>query len=634
MTVVGTVGHVDHGKTVLLQALTGIDADRLPEEKRRGVTIDVGYAHMPLADGGSLDFVDLPGHHDYTGNLLVGAAEADAALLVVAADAGPEAQTFEHLDVLAAFRLHRGVVAISKVDLVDIERRAEVLDEVRALVVGTALDGAPVVAVSARTGEGMAELRAALGSLDMATPRPSSPSASSDTGSARLAVDRAFTVRGRGMVVTGTLRGGRLAVGDGVLIVPGEQRARVRGLQVHGADVGHVAPGIRVAVNVSGCDSSALRRGVVLTARACVVASERLLVIIEETASAPDRSRVAVKVHIGTDHVPGTLRWIDEPGEGRPCVALVSLERPVAAAVGDRLLVRLPSPPRVVGGGWVLDPQPPRLRTRQLRERLSSARGAAPLTALLRYRLALPVAQLRRAASALGVDEPDSPGLLPGASVIGPIAMAPGLEDSLRDAVREQVRRAPVGSVMLAGLRRLVSTKISRLGGVSRRESDAAAGQLLEVMTRTGALGVRGTVAFDPRPGGQASVLEESELRLLASLDTPRPPAVRDAIRAAGYPHEGLSALIASGRLVQVAPDIAFADRTYQELERLALEMAWRGCLSAAAFRDAAATSRRHAVAVLDRMAAAGLLRREEGGHVPGPRAPAAGAPHATGGSS
>ena len=267
--VVGTAGHIDHGKTTLLRALTGIDADRLPEERRRGMTIDVGYAHLDLEDGTVIDFVDVPGHDRLVGNMLVGAGEIDAALLVVAADDGPRAQTREHLGLLDALGIARGVVAITKTDAVDASRVAEVRALVRDLVAPTALASAPIVDVSGVTGSGLDALRGELAALA----GPFRPAARPPT----LAIDRAFTVRGRGVVVTGTLRGGPLVRGDHLRLVPGDRDVRIRELQVRGETVERVDDGGRTAVNLAGVELADLRRGQVLTADPAVAASDRIL---------------------------------------------------------------------------------------------------------------------------------------------------------------------------------------------------------------------------------------------------------------------------------------------------------------------------------------------------------------------
>ena len=235
--VIGTAGHIDHGKTTLLRALTGIDADRLPEERRRGMTIDVGYAHLALPDGTVLDFVDVPGHDRLVGNMLVGAGEIDAVLLVVAADDGPNAQTVEHLELLDAMGITAGLVAVTKTDVVDAARAAEVAADVAALVARTRLAGAPVVAVSGVTGEGLDVLRTELVALRDRVEARHSPTSS---GSSRLAIDRSFAVKGRGSVVTGSLRGGVVASRRGAAARP---RWR-RGARARGPGSGRGGPGV------------------------------------------------------------------------------------------------------------------------------------------------------------------------------------------------------------------------------------------------------------------------------------------------------------------------------------------------------------------------------------------------------
>ena len=374
--VIGTAGHIDHGKTTLLRALTGIDADRLPEERRRGMTIDVGYAHLALPDGTELDFVDVPGHDRLIGNMLVGAGEIDAAMLVVAADDGPRAQTLEHLELLDALSVDAGVAVVTKADVTGPDRAAEVAGAVARLLAGTSLGGSPVLVVSSVTGSGLDDLRTTLlGLRDRVLAREADAPAATP-GRFRLAIDRSFTVKGRGTVVTGTLRGGPLDRGSSGRLVPGPWTARAREIQVHGAAVVSAGRG-RVAINVAGVDAGALHRGLVLTDDPAVGTTDRLLVRL--AAPLPDRARV--RVHLGTASVDGALSRSGRDAidlGGGSVAAILRLAGPVAAAAGDRFVLRRPSGERRIVGGVVLDISPARgiSRRRQTTERVAALASA------------------------------------------------------------------------------------------------------------------------------------------------------------------------------------------------------------------------------------------------------------------
>ncbi|HEY7522077.1 MAG TPA: selenocysteine-specific translation elongation factor, partial [Candidatus Limnocylindrales bacterium] len=354
--VVGTAGHIDHGKSALVRALTGIDPDRLPEERARGMTIDVGYAHLAFPDGVELDFVDVPGHDRLIGNMLVGAGEIDAAMLVVAADDGPRAQTIEHLELLDALGLATGVAVVTKIDLVPAERVVEVVDAVGRLLAGTAMRGSPIVAVSSRTGDGLDALREELRGLRDRTPVRRS-------ATARLAIDRVFTVKGRGTVVTGTLRGS-VAPGDRLRVVPGDRIVRVREVQVHGCAVDR-ANGGRTALNLAAVDPAELHRGMVLASGSDTHATDRLLVALQSSMGVRELPRPGhrLRVHLGTAAVGAQVgrrrREFADLVDGRRVVAL-RLDRSIAAAAGDRFALRRSSAPHTAGGGVVLDPEPPR----------------------------------------------------------------------------------------------------------------------------------------------------------------------------------------------------------------------------------------------------------------------------------
>ncbi len=379
--VVGTAGHIDHGKTSLLRALTGIDADRLPEERRRGMTIDVGYAHLVLPDGSELDFVDVPGHDRLVGNMLVGAGEIDAAMLVVAADDGPRAQTLEHLALLSALGLRHGIAVVTKIDVAGEARTASVVDEVARLLDGTSLHGSPVLAVSSTSGHGIDALRVALVEVRDRVHGPGAGVVGRARGAApsrsRLAIDRVFAVKGRGEVVTGTLRGAPLAAGATLRLVPGDRAARVREVQVHGAAVASAGPG-RTALNVSGGSRAGLHRGAVLTDDPAVVASDRWLIQLERPW--PDRTRA--RVHLGTAAVDGTLGRAGRDAldlQDGSVGAILRLAAPLAVAAGDRLVLRRQSGAERIVGGVVLDGAPARgvARRRQTPDRVSALADGA-----------------------------------------------------------------------------------------------------------------------------------------------------------------------------------------------------------------------------------------------------------------
>lgn len=616
ITVVGTAGHIDHGKTALLRALTGIDADRLPEERRRGMTIDVGYAHLVFDDGSMLDFVDVPGHDRLVGNMLVGAGEIDAALLVVAADDGPRAQTLEHLELLDALGIADGIAAVTKADIVDPERTREVVDVVRALLASTTLAESPTVAVSAVTGEGIDALRAELARLrDRAAAR-----LGSGGRPPRLAVDRVFVVRGRGAVVTGSLRGGPIAAGDTLDVLPDGTRARVREVQVHGATV-PAAGGGRTALLLGGVEAHELRRGQVLCADPAVVATSRILVALRPPAglsrpvSATDgvpADRERVVVHLGTDHVPGlVVRTAREsvPLANGSVTAIIRLDRPVAAAPGDRLALRRPSPPATVAGGLVLDPHPPRgvSRRRTTPDRLAALAAAAAVdprpdpTAVRSARVALH--------GALGDD------------------LAPDVEAAVRGRALAVVADAhaadaSAAGVPLATVRVGLSTAVRRLVTLDRAAATRLADRLVAAMVRDGDL-VRDRDRL--RPAGAATgptpAVRAAMDRLVEALETPTPPPLAATAEALGCPPDAVRRLEAERRIVRLEDDLAWATATYRRLARTALDLAARGPLSPAAYRDASGSTRRYALVVLEDLDRRGLLARTPDGHVLGPKA-------------
>ncbi|HEX2909075.1 MAG TPA: selenocysteine-specific translation elongation factor, partial [Phototrophicaceae bacterium] len=359
MRVIGTAGHVDHGKSTLVRALTGIDPDRLAEEKAREMTIDLGFAWLKLPNGETVGIVDVPGHRDFIENMLAGVGGIDAALLVIAADEGVMPQTREHLAILDLLGIQHGLVVLSKTDMVDDPEWLDLIErDVRDVLAETSLANAPVVRVSARTKAGLPELVEQLTRLLAEMP----PRA--DYGVPRLPIDRIFTVSGFGTVLTGTLLGGALRVGDEVEIQPAGLGGRSRGVQSYKQTVTMAEPGSRVAVNVSGLEKRAVTRGNVLTFPGQL--QPTLLVDVRfrhlKDAGRSLKHNAEVKFFAGAAEALGRVRLLDceELPPGEEGWLQIRLEMPLALAQGDRFILRYPSPSQTIGGGVVVNPQPGR----------------------------------------------------------------------------------------------------------------------------------------------------------------------------------------------------------------------------------------------------------------------------------
>ena len=634
--VIGTAGHIDHGKTALLRALTGIDADRLPEERRRGMTIDVGYAHLRLADGTDIDFVDVPGHDRLIGNMLVGAGEIDAVLLVVAADDGPRAQTLEHLALLDGLPVDLGIVALTKVDAVEPERVTEVEHLIRAMLAGTALEGTPVVPVSAIDGRGVPELLVALTDLrDRVVAR--SPGRS-DREPVRLAIDRSFVIMGRGTVVTGSLRGGRLERGAVLRVVPGERQVRARELQVHGGSVDALAGGGRVALNLASIETGDLPRGAVLTTDPRVQASSALIALVTPAMSGVERPGLApgggLRLHLGTEQVQATVGRgrADLVGlpDGRQVVRF-RFARPIAVAAGDRFVLRRGGPNGTIIGGRVLDPEPPigpsrRRISADLVAGLASGHPIEQARALIAVHGVLDPSRL---AHLPAIGSPDRTALgaitLAGVLVAEPIATA--LAAEALSAVQAPRGPSAVSGQSLAELRTRLVRFLRRLATVDERRAGQIVEALLAGLVAEGRLARSADRIHEPgRPAELPAALSAAMDRLERALATAAPPALGEALRAAGCPPDGVRMLEAEGRIVRLEPDLAYAAATYRAMAGEALEMARSGALTPAAFRDATGTSRKYVMAILEDLDRRGILRREPHGHLPGPRAAMLGA--------
>ncbi len=358
--VLGTAGHIDHGKTLLIKALTGVDTDRLKEEKRRGITIELGFTHLSLPSGDQVGIVDVPGHEKFVKNMVAGAGGIDCILLVIAADEGVMPQTREHLDICSLLGIQRGLVVLTKTDLVDKEIRALAEDETRDFLKGSFLAGSPIIPVSSLTREGLPELITELEKLVKDTPGRDS------TGLFRLPIDRIFIMKGFGTVVTGTLTSGKLNKGDTVEILPGKIKARVRGIQVHNQEVVCALAGQRTAINLQAVERSQIQRGDLLTHPGNYEPTSKILAHLQllPGTSRPLRNRARSSFHLGTARVLGRIALIsqDEIPPGKEGFAVIYLERPIAASFKERFILRSFAYAQTIGGGEVLDPHPQKIR--------------------------------------------------------------------------------------------------------------------------------------------------------------------------------------------------------------------------------------------------------------------------------
>ncbi len=357
--ILGTAGHIDHGKTSLVKALTGVDTDRLPEEKERGMTIDLGFAHF----GEQATIIDVPGHEKFVKNMVAGVSTIDLVLFVIAADDGIMPQTREHLEICQLLNLRRGIVVLTKIDLVEADWVELVKEDLRQLFKGTFLQQAPIAPVATVTREGITQLRALIErAMQELPPRP-------DRGVFWLPVDRTFTMKGFGTVATGSVLSGQIAVGEELEILPEHKRVRIRGLQRHGASVKQVQTGDRAAINLQGVSIEEVTRGQVLTAPNYFHATTRMNCRVQLLASAgtPLKERTRVRVHLGTAEIMARVIPLEgkEIAPGKSGYAQLKFEKPVAARRLDALVLRRYSPPKTIGGGVVLDAEAQPFRRRE-----------------------------------------------------------------------------------------------------------------------------------------------------------------------------------------------------------------------------------------------------------------------------
>jgi selenocysteine-specific elongation factor len=600
--IVGTAGHIDHGKTALVKALTGVDADRLKEEKARGITIDLGYAYSDLGDGRQLGFVDVPGHERFVHNMLAGATGIDAALLVVSAAEGIKPQTVEHLQIMDLLGLDRGIVALTKSDLVNDDELLERMAEVETLLSSTSLAGAEIIPVSAMTGAGVDELKAKLLALG--------ESGKGASGYARLAVDRCFLLSGAGVVVTGTVHAGEIKVGDHLLLAPSGLEARVRSLhaQNRAAEVGRA--GERCALNLSGARLSkdAVKRGDWVVSPELQAPTDRVDVELKVLASETDPLRhwAPVHVHLGAAHVMGRVALLegDRLMPGASALAQVVLEEKIGALAGDRVILRDPSATRTIAGARIVDPFGPP-RNRRTPRRLAELRALCEpnqtvLPALLREDTGF--VDLARFGVARNLRPAEVERLLTEADGIKAAGFG-FLADTLASA------RADI----LATLKAFHESNADALGlpperlrvSLKKRWPPPVFAALLDLEVAARSVVIDGALLRLPGHSLTLGAKDEALWKKISAdlaRDRFKPPRVRDFAQIYATPEPNVRKLLRQlarlGRVVEVAPDQFFLRPVVAEM--IAIAHGLGDDFTAAQFRDRLDNGRKLAILILE----------------------------------
>jgi len=620
MRVIGTAGHVDHGKSTLVEALTGTHPDRLKEEQAREMTIDLGFAWLKLPeterlpDADEIGIVDVPGHRDFIENMLAGIGGIDAALFVVAADEGVMPQTREHLAILDLLQIPTGVVALTKIDMVDDPEWIDLVEfDLHQVLQGTVLADAPVVRVSGTTGQGVSELIKAIAkSLADRPPRP-------DLGRARLPIDRIFTIAGFGTVVTGTLSDGLLRVGEEVAVMPGEKRGRIRGLQSHGRVAEVAVPGGRTAVNISGVDVDQLERGDVVTHPGDYAATRRIDVRFRLL---PDvdlalKHDMEVKLFIGAKETIARLRLLGEEvlSPGEEGWLQLELRKSIVTNRGDRYILRRPSPGETLGGGIVVDPYPAGRHKRFSTEVLTRLDALATGT---------PEDILRETAQALG------------AAALRDIVAEAGLPDEqVLNGLPELLRTGDLIPLEEGNLDPNSKTLVASRGNWSVRSEEILAsvkeyhlhhplrlGMPKEELRSKLGLSPRLFTAFVTKLGAEETIKDSGPLLYLPghhiqftstqqkavdglirqfAAQPNAPPSVKESQATVG--EDIFGAMLDLEMLVQVSPDVVFRREDYDRLRReLRDYLGESGTITVAQVRDRYQTSRKYALALLEHL--------------------------------
>jgi selenocysteine-specific elongation factor len=611
--VVGTAGHIDHGKSALVEALTGVHPDRLKEEKRRGITIELGFADLDLSPDGIVSIVDVPGHERFVRHMVAGASGLDAVVLVIAADDGIKPQTREHLAIASLLGLTAGIIVLTKIDLADAELREVVGLEARDLVSGTFLAAAPIVGVSAKTGEGLDALRAALRGLFARIPERAAQ------GVARLPIDRSFVLKGFGTVVTGTLVSGVLREGDEVEVLPRRARGRIRGLQVHKHQVAEVRAGRRVAVNLQGLDCEQAPRGTTLAHPGTLLTTRRARVVVDLLAASQAKLRKGgtLRFHQGTCERAARLRRVQTGASGRDEAELVLAEDTVLLP-GDRFILRRPAPVDTVGGGIVLDAHP--VKARSSAASTAAGDGAFGAAAWVDRigRLGLGGRSTASVAAELGQSPEEAERTIRDLLASGRVVRAGSLlfeaalwgtaEQRVQDALAAFHAREPLrGGMSREALRAEVAKEMP--GEAFRELLHALAARGLVVLRgeRVAAAGFR--VVLSPADATQMERIESAFRQ--GGLN---PPSSDDILHDRATPHAQrlLGLLVEQGRLVKIRDGRLFHAEPLEDVRRKLREFGrTSSTIDVGTFKELAGVTRKNAIPLLEQFDDERLTRRE-----------------------
>ena len=619
MRVIGTAGHVDHGKSTLIAALTGTHPDRLKEEQEREMTIDLGFGWLTLPNGEEIGIVDVPGHRDFIENMLAGVGGIDAALLVIAADEGVMPQTREHLAILDLLQIPRGLVVITKTDLVDDnDWLALVEGDIRAVLAGTVMEDAHFVRVSAKTGSGLDDLLRSLSLLLHDSPPRL------DLGRPRLPIDRVFSIAGFGTVVTGTLTDGHLSVGDEIEILPSGKKGRVRGLQTHKKKEESAVAGSRTAVNISGVSVDEIARGEVIVTPGHYQPTRRIDARFRLLAdvSAPLKHATEVKVFAGTAETIANLRLLDAEtlNPGDEGWIQLELREPIVVVRGDHYILRRPSPGETLGGGQVVDPNPKSRHKRfdeSVLKGLESLSKGSPAEVLFQAALALGAAPARETVAKARL-ESESAGM----------ALTDCLETGMLIPLEGPVTSAASESLVIPAphwenLRNGVFAALAAYHKALPLKRGMPREELKSRLKLTPRVFNAALKRLDLQDGGAWLALPGHEIRFSAAQQARAdlllkrfsaapfaPPSVKECQSEAG--EDIFAALLELGQLMTVSPEVVFRRADYEQMAARVREIISKnGQVTAAEMRDLLGTSRKYALALLEHLDTIGVTIRD-----------------------